>query len=204
MRIRHDLDLEVSERSQQLHPWHGVQPKIDGDYTLAYIENTPFSKLKYELDVRSGILSVDHAQESSALPPAAYGFIPGTLCGSRVAQLNSRLRGDLSALDVFVLSDRPIEFPGVLAPIRIVGVIPVRDESFVDDKIIGVLHKDAAFGGITDISEVPIHQLERISHFLAQESFTSVCEVGDASGAERANALLEASISDYNNRFARD
>ena len=205
MRIDSDKANTITSSSPHLlHPWHGIDPICEKSEVLAYIENTPISKIKYELDAASGLLCVDHGQQSSALPPAAYGFIPRTLCGSRVAQLNSRLRGDLSALDVFVLSERPIEFPGVLARTRIIGVIPVRDETYVDDKLIAVLNRDAAFGTVSDISELPIYHLERISHFLAQESFTSVCEVGDADGSIRANALLKAALADYVARFGDD
>ena len=186
---------------RQAHPWHGVNPTVGSDGLVVYIENTSHTKIKYELDTSSGLLKVDRPQETSALPPAAYGFVPRTLCGAKVAQLNARLRGDRAALDVFVLSERPIEVPGVLAQVRLVGGIPVRDENYVDDKLIAVLHRDAAFGAFQDISEVPIYMMERICHYLVQESSLNTAEIGDPFGHDRAATLLAAAIHDYQAKF---
>lgn len=192
---------DQATRASQAHPWHGVDPEHGTDGLLVYIENTPLSATKYEVDQTTGILKVDRPQQTAVLPPAAYGFVPRTLCGPRVAQLNSRLRGDRAALDVFVLSERPLEVPGVLAEVRIVGGIPVKDETFVDDKLIAVLMKDAVFGHIADIAEVPIHTMDRICHFLAQESAVGSTEVGDPFGHERAQQLLEAGLKDYAQKY---
>jgi inorganic pyrophosphatase len=196
-----NVDALNDHAYRQAHPWHGVNPTVAAGGLIVYIENTSHTKIKYELDPGSGLLKVDRPQQTSALPPAAYGFVPQTLCGAKVAQLNARLRGDRAALDVFVLSERPIEVPGVLAQVRLIGGIPVRDENYVDDKLVAVLHRDAAFGAIKDISEVPIYMMERICHYLVQESSLNTAEVGDPFGYERAAVLLAAAIEDYHSRF---
>lgn len=201
---RNALESSELENSLLAHPWHGVRPVREAERLRIFVENVPFSKMKYEVDAETGLLFVDHAQETTALTPAAYGFVPRTLCGARVAQLNSRLRGDLSALDIFLLSERAIEVPGVLVDVRLVGVIPVQDENYVDDKLIGVLNKDAVFGGMSDISEVPVHHIDRISHFLSQEGMLGTCKVGDAQGATRAHMLLQAAIEDYQSKFGEE
>ncbi len=187
----------VDVLTTQAHPWHGIDPIVAEGRLLVFIENVPLSQIKHEVDHLSGHLKVDHPQDTSSLPPEAYGFVPRTLCGTRVSQLNSRLRGDRAPLDVFVLSERPLNVPGVLAEVNVVGGIPVRDESFVDDKLITVLHRDSAYGGIDDISAVPVHVMERISHYLIHASPTSICEVGDYFGKERAEQLLQAAMDDY-------
>lgn len=188
-------------RVSQAHPWHGVDPEQSTEGLLVYIENTPLSATKYEVDQATGILKVDRPLQTAVLPPAAYGFVPRTLCGPRVAQLNARLRGDRAALDVFVLSERPLEVCGVLAEVRIVGGVPVKDESFVDDKLVAVLVRDAVFGHMTDVQEVPIHTMDRICHFLAEESATGASEVGDPFGHEQASRLLEAGLKDYAQKY---
>lgn len=185
----------------QAHPWHGVDPTSGRNGLLVYIENTPLAVIKYEVEESSGLLKVDHPQETAALPPAAYGFVPRTLCGPKVAQLNARLRGDRAALDVYVLSERRLEVPGVLAEVQVIGGIPVKDETFVDDKLIAVLYRDAVFGHMQDISEVPIYALDRICHFLAQESSVGSSEVGDPFGRERAAILLQAALDDYKQKY---
>jgi inorganic pyrophosphatase len=194
-------DLELEAQFSQVHPWHGVDPIVDNDRILIYIENAPLSKMKYEIDSASGILKVDHPLETSALPPAAYGFIPRTFCGSKVAQLNSRLRGDRAALDVFLLSEKPIEVHGVLAEAIIIGGLPVKDEGFADDKLIAVLARDPVFGHLKDVSELPIQSLDRICHFLSQESVTSGIEIGEPYNSKRAQIILQAGLDDYIKKF---
>ena len=199
--MQSDTKTEDKYTHLQAHPWHGVDPRSGSEGLIVFIENTPFAVIKYEVDQTSGLLKVDRPQQTAALPPAAYGFVPRTLCGAKVAQLNSRLRGDRSALDVYILSERPLEVPGVLAEVRIVGGIPVKDETYVDDKLIAVLCRDAVYGEIKDIAEIPVFALDRICHFLTQELATGATEVGDPFDVARANILLEAAFDDYENRY---
>ena len=190
---------KVNEESlgSRAHPWHGVTPQLAENNFLAFIETTPFDLMKYELDKETGLMRIDQPLETSSLPPSAYGFIPRTLCGRRVAKLSSRVRGDRAPLDVFVLSERPIQHHGVLCEIRVVGGIPLRDESFVDDKLIAVLTRDSSVGSAQSIAEVPIYLIERLTHFLSQTSLVNSPVVGDAYDRERAEALLYAGLGDY-------
>ena len=63
-----------------MHPWHEVDigeksPQI----VNAIIEIPKFSKTKFEIDKKSGLLKVDRVLYSSVHYPANYGFIPQTL-----------------------------------------------------------------------------------------------------------------------------
>jgi hypothetical protein len=70
------------------HPWHGLSPgPMPPAHVNAFIEITPFSTMKFEVDKVSGYLKVDRPQASASLPPTPYGFIPRTYCGARVAAL---------------------------------------------------------------------------------------------------------------------
>ena len=196
-------ETEIDLTSVKSHPWHGVDPRSGNEGLVVYIENTPLSMIKYEVDGTTGILKVDRPQDTSALPPAAYGFVPKSLCGARVAQLNARLRGDKAALDIYVFSERPLDVPGVLAEVHVIGGIPVKDDSFVDDKLLAVLRRDAQYGNIRDVSELPIFALDRVCHFLGCESLSGAAEVGDPFGRERALVLLQAALDDYETKYGR-
>lgn len=183
------------------HPWHGINPQLAQDRLLAFIENTQHDQMKLEVDLLSGYLRVDYPLQTSALPPYAYGFIPRTLCGRRLAKLGSGTRGDQAPLDVFVLSERRIPLPGVLAEIQLVGGIPTQDETRADDKLIGILHRDPALAAIQDIDDVPIHIIERIAHFIEQTSTDRSTVVGSPFSADHARKVLEAALADYRDRY---
>src|SRR5512135_928861 len=73
------------------HPWHGLEIGPNPPEVLnVYIEMTPFDLVKYEVDKVSGYLHVDRPQRSSSQPPALYGFVPRTYCGSRVQRLSPK------------------------------------------------------------------------------------------------------------------
>jgi inorganic pyrophosphatase len=203
--MAHPTESNPLATLQQTHvsPWHGVNPISSNDGLTVFVENTPLSLMKYEIDLESGLLKVDHPISTSALPPFAYGFVPRTLCGTNVAQLNSRLRGDRAPLDVFVLSERSIDVAGVLADVRLVGGIPVRDDAFVDDKLVTVLAKDPSLSHVHDIADIPIHLMDRICHFLIHEPVDGSTEIGDPFDKARALRLLEAGIDDYNQKYDR-
>lgn len=197
-----DAEAATSTRRHQLHPWHGLSPRIRGFELRAFIENVPLDEVKYEVDRDSGLLRIDQPLVTSALPPYAYGFVPGTLCGPGVARSTRRSRGDNAALDVFVLSERSLRTGGVIADVRLVGGIRVRDDALVDDKLITVLAGDAALSGIEDIDSVPIHVIERITHFLNESSLLGGCQTGEPFDRARALELLTAGVEDYRDAFS--
>jgi len=190
-------DSTTDLRERQAHPWHGVDPLAAEGALTVFIENVRHDVMKYEADPASGILKVDQPLQTSALPPFAYGFVPRTLCGRRVAGLTSRSRGDRAPLDVFVLSEQPIGVPGVLAEVHLIGGIRLRDENRVDDKLISVLNRDVGFAGIRDIGDLPVHLLDRIVHFLNQVSVEGTAEVGTPFDRAEAERVLRAALDDY-------
>ena len=72
-----------------------------------------------------------------------YGFIPRTYCGKRVAKLAGLPKGDGDALDVCILSERPINRAEILMEVRVVGGLLMEDGGEADDKIVAVLKDDA-------------------------------------------------------------
>lgn len=80
-------------RDQASHPWHDLDVGKDAPQMInAVIEIPRGSKVKYELDKRTGtpsanpsslslgMLYVDRILHSSVVYPHNYGFVPQTLC----------------------------------------------------------------------------------------------------------------------------
>ncbi len=191
------------------HPWHGLSLGIDPPRRLhAYIELTPFDRVKYEVDKETGYLRVDRPQRTSAQPPSLYGFIPRTYCGQRVGELSPARRGDADPLDICVISERPIQRSEVILNARVVGGLQMIDNDEADDKIIAVLENDLIWQDIQDIADLPPILVERMRHYFltyklipGEESQISIEQVY---GVDHALEVVNASIADYEHEFGGD
>ena len=187
------------------HPWHGLSAGSDApDAVDAYIEITPFDRVKYEVDKLTGYLRVDRPQASSALPPCLYGFIPRTYCGDQVAKLTPKAEGgDLDPLDICVLSQQTIERAEIVMSVRVIGGLQVVDEGEADDKIIAVLASDDTYAAVHNISELQPGMVDRIIHYFATYKMDPAgvkpndIEVQHAYGADHAKKVILASMADY-------
>ncbi len=183
------------------HPWHGlpVGPKPP-ELVTAYIEITPYSTVKYEVDKASGFLKVDRPQRMNALPPTLYGFVPRTYCGSAVARLAGTERGDGDPLDICVLSERPIDRADILLTARIVGGLLMVDKGEADDKLVAVLDGDAVWGDVRELEELPPALVARLRHYFETyklEPGGNPVRIHESYGRERAWQVLAAAQSDY-------
>ena len=189
------------------HPWHGLEvgpnpPEI----VHAYIEITPFDLVKYEIDKQTGYLRVDRPQRTSSQPPALYGFIPRTYCGTRVGNLSPKSDGgDGDPLDICVISERPVNRAEVILNARVVGGLQMVDHGEADDKIIAVLANDNVWGSVEDIGEMPEILVERLRHYFMTYKLIPGEEM-DVSidltfGREHAEKVIKASIEDYIDEF---
>jgi inorganic pyrophosphatase len=135
------------------HPWHDVElPRFVEDPVPAIIEIPTGSKVKYELDKKSGLLLVDRILFSSVHYPANYGFVPRTYCD------------DGDPLDVLVLCSEPI-VPLAIMRAKIIGVMKMRDDKGEDDKLIAVHADDPNYSDYSDVSEIPSHRLRELQRF---------------------------------------
>lgn len=190
------------------HPWHGLDVGPNPPSLVhAFIEITPFDLIKYEVDKATGYLRVDRPQRSSSLPPSLYGFIPRTYCATRVGTLSASGRhGDGDPLDICVLSERPISRSEVIMNARVIGGILMVDKDEADDKIIAILEKDAFWGEVKDISEVPEILVERLRHYFATYKLipgspTTHVSIESVYGADHAFEVVRAAIKDYEEVF---
>ena len=190
------------------HPWHGLDlgPKPP-EVVHAYIELTPFDRVKYELDKQTGYLRVDRPNRTSAFAPTLYGFIPKTFCGKRVqALMPGAVAGDGDPLDICVISERPITNPETIVNARVVGGLPMLDSEEADDKIIAVLENDAMWSGVNDIDELPTVLVDRLRHYfsiykaLTPEEAVSI-KIDSAYGRDHAMKVIQAAAADYADEF---
>ena len=173
--------------------WHDIDnDRIKADDFIVCIEISKGSKKKYELDKETGMIILDRILYTSTHYPANYGFIPRTFCGDR------------DPLDVLVLCQETID-PLVLVRCKPIGVIKMIDNDDVDEKIIAVPVNDPSYNCYTDLTELPIHIFEEISHFFTvykqlEGKPTSVREI---LGPEAAIKIVQESIEEYDNIFIK-
>ena len=137
-----------------MHPWHDTyldDTTVATDFPVI-IEIPKGSKNKYELDKETGLLRLDRVLYSSVHYPADYGFIPRTYCD------------DGDPLDVLVLGQEPV-YPLTIVEARALGVMRMRDEKGVDDKVVAVSVRDPSFADFRDKSQLPSHVLRQVRRF---------------------------------------
>jgi inorganic pyrophosphatase len=137
-----------------MHPWHDtyLDDTSVGTSFPVIIEIPKGSKNKYELDKETGLLKLDRVLYSAVHYPADYGFIPRTYCE------------DGDPLDALVLSQEPV-FPLTIVEARAIGVMRMRDEKGIDDKIVAVSVHDPAFADYTHKDQLPPHELRQLRRF---------------------------------------
>jgi inorganic pyrophosphatase len=107
---------------------------------------------KYEIDEQTGAVWLDRMLFTATRYPEDYGFIPSTLAE------------DGDALDAVVMLDEGT-FPGCHVRARPIGLFIMRDEKGRDAKVLCVPATDPRVAGITDLADVPRHELDEIGHF---------------------------------------
>ncbi len=171
--------------------WHDIdEVRISKDEFIACIEISKGSKMKYELDKETGQLILDRVLYTSTHYPANYGFIPRTYAD------------DKDPLDVLVLCQEPIQ-PLCLVRCYPIGVIKMIDQEEIDEKIIAISFGDPSLNCYKDLSELPKHLFQEISHFFTvykqlEGKDTYVTEI---LGREEAKNIIQAAISAYHKKF---
>lgn len=178
-----------------MHPWHDIY--IDDqsihEHFPVIIEVPEGSKNKYELDKETGLLKLDRVLHSAVYYPANYGFIPRTYCD------------DGDPLDVLVLGQEPV-VPLSIVRARAIGVMRMRDDKGIDDKIVAVAVDDPAVSHYTDASQLPPHLMLELRRFFQDYKVLEgkFSEVEELFGRDRALEVIKASIAGYRAQHSWD
>ncbi|MCC5806782.1 MAG: inorganic pyrophosphatase [Opitutales bacterium] len=189
------------------HPWHGLEAGDDAPRVVnAYIEITPFDSMKYEIDEVTGYLRIDRPQSGSSLPPCAYGFVPQTYCGDRVASFEDDAReGDGDPLDICVISELPINRAEILISAKVLGGFCMIDDGKADDKIIAVLDNDAIWGKAGNLKGLHAELVARIQHYFSTyKTPYNAPEPGivkDLYRPRQAHRIIRAAMEDYAGQY---
>ena len=173
--------------------WHDIEPdRITRDNFYSVIEIPKGSKMKYELDKKTGMLKLDRVLYTSTHYPANYGFIPRTY------------GDDNDPLDVLLLCSEPLE-PLTLVRAYPIGVIKMIDNGRNDEKIIAIPFNDPTYNQYTNIDQLPAHIFDEMRHFFTvyknlENKTTAVDEV---SGRDEAVKIIRTAIDNYIENFCK-
>jgi len=107
---------------------------------------------KYEFDSSINRIKLDRVLFSAVHYPADYGYIEST-----VAE-------DGDEVDVLVLIEEPT-FSGCFIEARPIGMLQMKDEKGIDNKILAVPATDPVWNYVNDLHEIPPHLLTEIENF---------------------------------------
>jgi len=170
-----------------MHPLHDIRVGENlEDHVPAVIEIPQGSKLKYELDKKTGMLMLDRVLYSSVHYPANYGFIPQSHAG------------DGDPLDVLVLMQEPVH-PLTIVRARPVGGFRMRDDKGVDDKIVAIAIDDPAFADYTEAGQLPAHVIRELRRFFQDYKILEgkLSEVDELYDRARALEVIRESLLAY-------
>ena len=173
--------------------WHDLSPsRIKPDDFIAVIEIEKGSKNKYELDKETGHIILDRILYTSTHYPANYGLIPRTYAD------------DGDPLDVLVLCSENL-YPLSLVRCYPIGVIKMLDSGKLDEKIIAIPFQDPTYNAYRDISELPAHIFNEMSHFFRVYKSLEGKEtvVDEVENAEVAKGIIQKCCEAYREKFCK-
>lgn len=174
-----------------MHPLHDIPlpSNLDDNFPVV-IEIPRGSKLKYEIDKRTGLLMLDRVLYSSVHYPANYGFVPQTHAG------------DGDPLDVLVLMQEPVH-PLTIVRARAIGGFQMIDDKGVDDKIVAVAVDDPAVQHYTAAAQIPPHLFLELRRFFQDYKVLEgkFSEVEDFYDRDRALAVIAEASAGYRKLF---
>ena len=125
--------------------WHDIESGIDIPEIINVIVEIPKGSMnKYEYDKKHNLIKLDRVLFSPFHYPGDYGLVPQTLSE------------DGDPLDAMVLVTNPT-YPGILIEARPIGLLQMKDDGKIDDKIICVSTNDPRYLHAADITDIEDH-----------------------------------------------
>lgn len=158
------------------------------------IEIPKGSPNKYEIDKKTGLISLDRANYSSAPYPFDYGFVPQTLWE------------DGDALDIIIPSTFPLA-TGILVRVRPVALMEMIDDGESDYKVIAVPVDDKRWEDVQDLDDLNQHHIREWKHFF--ETYKElkgediVVTIEGIKGKKEALDAVRKSIDLYDQEFKK-
>ena len=173
------------------HLWHDI-PAGTVEKINVIIEIPSGSKVKYELDKKSGVIKVDRILPSSVAYPGNYGFVPCTLSE------------DNDPLDVLVISQGSFP-PGILIACRPIGVLGIIDGGETDNKILCVPVADPHYRRIKDVKDLSDELRMEIEDFfkIYKRLERKKTNVKSMRGKRAAEKVIKRAIESYQNVASR-
>ncbi len=107
---------------------------------------------KYEVDKATGRIFLDRVNGTTLGYPADYGYVPDTLCE------------DGDPLDALVIISESI-LPGIVVPVRPIGVLNMIDDGEGDEKLICVPADDVTQAHIQSLEDLGPNFKPMVEHF---------------------------------------
>lgn len=126
-------NYQIKSKINFLHEYQTIN--LDGHFN-AVIEITAGTNEKWEVSKNGSILELELRNGVPRVIdylsyPFNYGFIPKT-------RLSKQIGGDGDAIDVIILSQQKLK-KGLVVPVKIIGMLLMKDKGKIDNKIISVL-----------------------------------------------------------------
>lgn len=171
--------------------WHDIEPGTP-EAINTIIEINKGSKNKYEVDKKTGLISLDRVAHTAQDFPFDYGFIPQTLWD------------DNDPIDVVLLTTYPL-VPGILVEVRPVAIMNMIDGGDADDKVIAVPVSDPRWSEVKDLEDINKHTLKEIEHFYSTYKKLQNKEVSVTGfrGKKEAEAAFLRGIKLYKEKFTK-
>ncbi len=128
--------------------------EADENVFHAVIEIPKKSSIKYEFNEKYNTIFVDRVFRTPVSYPQNYGFFPQTWN-----------KYDNDPMDVIVISSESFG-PGVVVPIRIVGIIEMDDTGELDHKILAVPEGHSDYEHCEDIGDLDAEIVANLEWFL--------------------------------------
>jgi inorganic pyrophosphatase len=146
--------------------------------------------IKYEMDKRTGALTVDRFMGTAMQYPTNYGYIPQSLSG------------DGDPVDVLVITPDPV-LGGCVVRCRPLGLLKMVDEAGDDAKVLAVPIQKLTpdYDHIVTYEDIAENKLTRITHFFMHYKDLEPgkwVRVDGWFGVEEAKQEILSSIARYN------